>query len=179
MKNLAVLGFLLFLLNPCATLASGIGCTSNGDAVASEGVRTQRQAFNQAIADKDIQAIKSIFHEDVLLVTGTDSDIYSGAEAQLAIWGDDFTRADRAVYVRTPLCIRVSSVAPVALEHGHWRGERVTGAENFAAGSYAAKWRKLDGRWQLESEIFATEACGGDFCAARVGDQQARTKVAQ
>ncbi len=170
MKHLVGITFLLFLLSPVASLASGKDCSNYGDPVAMESVHVQRKAFNQAIADKDLQTIESIFDEDVLLVTGTDSDIYSGADAQLAIWKDDFTRADRAVYVRTPLCIRVSPVAPVALEYGTWRGERLAGADNFAAGSYAAKWRRVDGRWRLESEIFATEDCGGDFCPARVGD---------
>jgi hypothetical protein len=60
----------------------------------------------------------------------------------------------------------VSPVAPVALEYGTWRGERETSTGDFAAGSYVAKWREQNGRWRLESEIFATEACGGGFCPA-------------
>jgi hypothetical protein len=35
-----------------------------------------------------------------------------------------------------------------------------------SAGVYAAKWRRVDGAWLLEAELFATEACGGDFCPA-------------
>jgi ketosteroid isomerase-like protein len=170
MKIFIGAAFLLLLVSPPDTLASGQECMNHGDPVAVENVRMQRHSFNQAIAGKDLQTIKSILDEDVLLVTGTDSDIYSGADAQLEIWSTDFASADRAVYVRTPLCIRVSPVAPVALEYGAWRGERVTGAENFATGSYAAKWRRVDGRWRLEGEIFATESCGGDFCPASVAE---------
>ena len=58
----------------------------------------------------------------------------------------------------------MTPVYPVALEYGTWRGEKPDGAASFAAGSYAAKWRTVDGLWRLESEIFATEDCGGDFC---------------
>jgi len=167
MKNLVGVSLLLALLNPLTTQASGQDCANDGDPAAIDSVRLQRQAFNQAIAGKDLAGIEQILHQNVLLVTGTNSDIYSGAEAQLAIWREDFTDPDRAVYVRTPRCIRVSTIAPVALEYGSWRGERSTREGEFAAGSYAAKWRKLDGGWRLESEIFATEACGGGFCPAR------------
>ena len=171
MKNLVGLTLLLCLLSSTTTLATGKDCVNNGDPDAIKNVHSQRQIFNQAIAEKDLQSIKDIFHEDVILVTGTDSDVFSGADAQLAIWRDDFSSADRAVYVRTPRCIRVSSVAPVALEFGTWRGERLSRAGDFAAGSYAAKWREIDGRWYLESEIFATEACGGGFCPAGIVDE--------
>lgn len=32
------------------------------------------------------------------------------------------------------------------------------------AGSYSAKWRRDDGAWRLEAEIFSTESCGGTYC---------------
>jgi hypothetical protein len=73
------------------------------------------------------------------------------------------------------MCVRVSEAFPVALESGHWRGERqgqadASGAKSFAAGSYAAKWRRVDGTWLLEAELFSTEDCGGDFCPRVDGD---------
>ncbi|MGA9574258.1 MAG: nuclear transport factor 2 family protein [Lysobacterales bacterium] len=170
MKNFICVPLLLALSQPAATLAFDPGCADVGDPAAIENVRTQRQAFNQAIAEEDLQSIEIILHENVLLVTGTDSDIYRGREAQLAIWDDDFGNPDRAVYKRTPACIRVSPVFPIALEYGNWRGERQNRTEDFAAGGYAAKWRRIDGHWRLESEIFSTEACGGDFCPANNDD---------
>jgi ketosteroid isomerase-like protein len=168
MKNILGISLLLTLLNPMTALAFEEGCTNDGDPVAMESVRSLRQTFNQAIAEKDIKAIKDVLHENVLLITGTDSDLYTGVNAQLAIWRDDFAKADRAVYVRAPQCIRVSPVAPVALEYGTWRGERAISTGDYAAGSYAAKWRHENGRWYLESEIFSTEACGGGFCPVKV-----------
>jgi hypothetical protein len=90
MKNLVGLTLLLCLLSSTTTLATGKDCVNNGDPDAIKNVHSQRQIFNQAIAEKDLQSIKNIFHEDVILVTGTDSDVFSGADAQLAIWRDDF-----------------------------------------------------------------------------------------
>ena len=77
------------------------------------------------------------------------------------------SRAGRAG-VNDGLCSRLE-VVPVALETGRWRGEREgqaegSGAECPAAGTCAAKWRRIDGAWLLEAEIFAAEACGGDLC---------------
>lgn len=157
---------LLFLALICLPPLAWSQQCEDQDGAAAAAIKAQRQAFNQAIIDKDIGAIENVLHEQVLLVTGTDSEVFRGAEAQLAIWSDDFTDPDRVVYTRTPQCVRVSAVAPVALETGNWRGVISTRPNDFAAGSYAAKWRNSVTGWRLESEIFATEACGGVFCPA-------------
>jgi ketosteroid isomerase-like protein len=139
-------------------------CENPGDSAAAGQILERRQAFNAAIAQADAAAIESILDENVVLITGTDSDLFLGREAQTALWREDFERPDRAIYVRTGQCVRVSPAAPVALEWGAWRGVSILAEDDFAAGRYAAKWRKQDGDWWLESEIFATEECGGRFC---------------
>lgn len=161
----------LVVLALSAALASSatIACESAGPATAIDAVRAQRAAFNEAIAEKDIEAVAATMHESIILVTGTASEVFMGREAQVSLWQKDFENPRRAVYVRTTDCVRVSEIFPVALETGRWRGEREgqadePGAKSFAAGTYAAKWRLVDGTWLLEAEIFATEACGGDFC---------------
>ncbi|MBK7904356.1 MAG: nuclear transport factor 2 family protein [Proteobacteria bacterium] len=150
-------------------------CKSAGPATAIDAVRVQRAAFNAAIATKDIEAVAATMHDNIILVTGTASEVFTGRAAQLSLWQKDFATTGRAVYVRTTDCVRVSEVFPVALETGHWRGVREgqadgSGARSFAAGVYAAKWRRVDGTWLLESEVFATEVCGGDFCPVDDGD---------
>lgn len=158
-RETPVLGFLLIFVFPA--IAQDCKPASGPDAA---GVSARRAAFNEAIAAKDIEVIADVLADNVILVTGTDSDVYTGRDAQLAIWREDFASRRRAVYVRTPECISVFTVAPIALEYGRWRGERETARENFAAGRYAAKWRRIDGAWRLEAEVYATEACSGDFC---------------
>lgn len=122
-----------------------------------------RQAFNAAIRDADLAAIEAVLAPDVVLVTGTDSDLFQGREAQLAVWRSDFEERanDRMVYVRTPECVERSDLVPIALEHGRWRGEGPAGA--FAAGRYTAKWRR-EGTWRIEAELFMTTTCGGEGC---------------
>ena len=148
-------------------LGSASDCESNGAVADLERIQAQRKAFNQAIVEKDDRAIGNILREDVILLTGTDSDLFADRNAQVAIWQEDFASEERAIYERTAQCVRVSGVAPVAMEYGVWRGQRVADEDSFAAGSYAAKWRKEDGEWRLEAELFSTETCAGDFCPGK------------
>jgi ketosteroid isomerase-like protein len=157
----STLAFLLAFASPA--LADDCNPQSSPDGAE---IFARRTAFNEAIAARDIERIADVLADDVVLVTGTDSVVYAGRDAQLSIWRDDFVDGRRAVFVRTPDCIRVFSVRPIALEYGRWRGEREVARENFAIGRYTAKWRRIDGAWRLEAEVFATEACAGDLCPA-------------
>ncbi|MBC2670508.1 nuclear transport factor 2 family protein [Novosphingobium piscinae] len=121
-------------------------------------IRLRRATFNRALAGGDLAAIGPLLARDVVLVTGTDSAVLAGRKAQLQAWQREFAvpPAARQRYVRTPATITLSAAAPVALEQGAWTctvGEAVT-----AAGSYAAKWRKVDADWVIEAEIFVTLA---------------------
>ncbi|GGY51943.1 nuclear transport factor 2 family protein [Parvularcula lutaonensis] len=133
-----------------AAAAQGFDCSTDHPAAAA------RATFNRAIREKKTGVIKRLLDEDVVLVTGTDSGVISGRDAQLAIWREDFKNPNRIVFQRTPLCIAASKVEPIATEIGRWVGrpERPDGSE--VGGDYTAKWRKVDGRWLLEAEIFTT-----------------------
>lgn len=88
-----------------------------------DAVHAQRAAFNAAIAAEELETIAAVLHENVLLVTGTASEVFSGRAAQVALWGEDFAAGERAVYVRTPECVRVSAEFPVALERVGYRSD--------------------------------------------------------
>lgn len=158
----------------CAALHSAVSfhvsaneksvCTDTGDGKHVSAIRGQRDAFNAAIRTLDINAIEAVLAEDVLLITGTDSDVYTGREAQLDIWRADSESRGRAIYVRTPACVQASPTFPIAMEYGTWHGGESHAASSFALGSYTAKWRLTDGTWLLEVETYMTERCGGSFC---------------
>lgn len=168
-----VLAIALFLsagfVSADTTLAQPLECTNPDDPNAA-AVYAARAAFNQAITEEDIDAIRTVLAEDALLVTGTDSTVFDGRSAQLSIWQTDFEAAERAIYERTATCVSVSLLLPIALETGTWRGVRTDDANDFAAGTYAAKWRNIDGAWRLEAEIYSTESCGGSFCPGAEND---------
>jgi len=147
-----------------ALLSAAAGAADQCDeGLRAEAVEVQRQAFNQAMEAADLERISAVLAEDVVLITGTDSHLFSGRQAQLDLWRGDFASNDRLVYVRTSECIQVSERFPIAHERGRWRGERNEGAD-FAAGLYSAKWRHDGEAWRLEAEVFMTEACSASIC---------------
>ena len=160
-KHIVLLVIASLLAAPSALAQN---CDDSGESVAIESIRQQREVFNQAIEQGDASLIPAVLHEDVILISGSDSDVYEGRNTQVDMWRNDFTDPGRAIYVRTTLCIRVSPTFPIALEQGAWRGVRISSASDTAAGRYSAKWRKVDDAWLLESEVFMTEECTGDFC---------------
>ena len=54
----------------------------------------------------------------------------------------------------------------MASERGRWTGSWTdTDGKISIGGSYFAKWRKLNGRWMVESETYVPETCtGGAYC---------------
>lgn len=114
-------------------------------------IRARRAAFNRALADADLHTIEALLAPGVVLVTGTDSAVLTGRKAQLLAWKREFAAPSPTSYVRTAETIVVSSVEPIAIEHGRWQG-------GGASGAYTAKWRKLAGAWTIEAELYATLA---------------------
>lgn len=121
-------------------------------------IRLRRAAFNRALAEADLAAIGPILAPNAVLVAGTDSGVIAGRKAQIQAWKREFGAQSRIVYVRTPDTVIASSVEPIALEHGKWRGNSSTSGETFVSGDYSAKWRKVGEDWIIEAEIFVTLA---------------------
>ncbi|WP_109261731.1 nuclear transport factor 2 family protein [Hyphobacterium indicum] len=142
--------------------------TACADFAAAGDILAARAAFNTAIAERDPGTIAAILSEDVVLVAASYSDLFLGAEAQLALWQGNFGREDRVIYSRTPDCIILSPLMPLAMEYGHWIGQQEGSPEQGSvSGSYAAKWALDEGGWRLDAETFMTEACEGALCPAR------------
>jgi len=119
-------------------------------------IRNRRAAFNRAIADGDAQAIGPILARDCVMVTGTDSAVIAGRNAQVKVWQRAFASSKRLIYTRLPATITVSPIEPIALEQGEWQGIEQGAAAPAASGLYTAKWREVGGQWIIEAEIFVT-----------------------
>lgn len=143
--------------------ADPLACTAtdNTEVVA---IHHARGAFNRAIAGKDAGTIRTVLSKDVVLVTGTDSSTIVGRDAQAAVWQEDFDADHRAIYVRTPACVSLSPLFPIALEIGTWLGTDTRSQHDTVSGRYSAKWRRTADGWQLEAEVFMTESCSGSYC---------------
>lgn len=127
-------------------------------AAADLAIRLRRASFNQALADRDVNAIAPFLAQNAVLVTGTDSAVLACRKAQLQAWKREFSAPSPTLYLRTTDSIIASPVEPVALEHGQWKGTDTATGHVLASGSYAAKWRLIASLWVIEAEIYLTLA---------------------
>jgi ketosteroid isomerase-like protein len=135
-----------------------------GAAQAEQQIRAQRAAFNRAIAKGDLDAIGAVLADKAQIVTGADSLVFSGKAGELNLWREDLAAPSRGIYLRSPDRISVSPVAPMAMETGHYKGVDSKSAKDWSSGVYSAKWRRIGGKWLVESETYMTTACGGSYC---------------
>lgn len=124
-------------------------------------IRSRRAAFNKAIATSDLAAIGPLLARDCVMLTGTDSAVIAGRFAQVKVWRREFAAPGRDIYVRTPETIQISTVEPIVMEHGIWTAQAPHAPPSggySASGTYAAKWREVQGEWVIEAEVFVTLA---------------------
>ena len=130
----------------------------------SDLIRSAREVFNTAIAEKNAKAIRPLLAPSYHLVTGR-SDQFHGADEEEIRWAELFQSDPTAVYRRTPREITTNEVWGISEELGNWQGEyTINGELVHASGVYAAKWqRTTQGAWVLQAEVFTTinfdEAC--------------------
>ena len=123
----------------------------------SDLIRSARETFNIAIAEKNSKAIRPLLALSYHLVTGR-SDQFHGADEEEIRWADLFQSDPTAIYRRTPREITANEAWGIAEELGNWQGTYTTnGILVNASGVYAAKWqRSTSGAWVLQSEVFTT-----------------------
>ena len=130
----------------------------------TELIRSARERFNLAIAEKNSKGIRPLLAPTYHLVTGR-SDQFHGADEEEIRWTELFQSDPTAVYRRTPREITTNEAWGIAEELGNWQGTyTANGTLVNASGVYSAKWqRTTTGAWVLQTEVFTTinfdEAC--------------------
>lgn len=113
-------------------------------------IRQARQASNAAIARQDVEAIASIWLEDYVVIRGSGS-VEQGKATNVASWKKLFADAPQTRYERIPSEITISKNNPeLAWESGEWKGFNTYSN----GGRYSAQWKKKDGRWMMQAELF-------------------------
>jgi len=128
-------------------------------------IRLRRESSNEAIARHDTAGVGAILAGDVVVVT-SNSVHAAGRDTNVRRFAEQFRTRPDVIYRRTPDEVRVFAPWAMASERGRWTGSW-TDADGkiLIGGSYFAKWRKLDGVWLVESEIYVPETCtGGAYC---------------
>lgn len=131
-------------------------------------IRDSRATSNAAIAKHDTAGIARFWMDDIHITTSTSAQA-SGRGPNLERMAQQFQRRPDTIYVRTPSTIEVFNEWSVASERGEWIG-RWTEPDGKVeiGGTYLAQWRKIDGRWLIQSELYVPTKCkGSSYCAKR------------
>lgn len=128
-------------------------------------IRQLRASSNAAIARHDTGGVGTILATDVVVVT-SNSVHAIGRGTNVQRFADQFRTRPDVVYERSPDEVRVFEPWGMASERGHWTGSWTdTDGKIRIGGSYFAKWRRVNGRWLVESETYVPEQCtGGSYC---------------
>jgi len=160
-KTFLVLGILLMI----GGRVDGQPTTSVAD---ESAIRAARSRSNEAIARHDVAAMAAYWMLDFHVVTSTSAQI-SGREAYAKRMAETFARRPDTVWIRTPATVDVFAPWTVASERGEWTG-RWTESDGVVeiGGTYLAQWRKEDGVWLIQAELFVPTHCRGSaYCAKR------------
>ena len=131
-------------------------------------IRETRARSNDAIAAHDLTGIARAWMPDVHVVSSTSAQT-AGSQANQQRMAGQFELRPDTVYVRTPRTIDVLSAWSVASERGEWTGRwtEPDGALEIG-GTYQAQWRKIDGRWLIQAELYVPTHCrGSKYCERR------------
>lgn len=127
-------------------------------------INAARKAFNKAIAEHDLVAMKKFLAEDYV-ITISDGSIERSRDAHINSFAAHFKQYPDVKYTRNPTGIQTSEAYPLAIEHGTWVGTRTTaGGPLKNGGEYTAAWRRTENGWVIYSELFVALYCDGEGC---------------
>jgi ketosteroid isomerase-like protein len=131
-------------------------------------IREARARSNAAIAAHDVPALAREWMDDVHVLSST-SNQTAGRAANQRRFATQFADRPDTVYVRTPSAIVVYEPWGVAAERGDWTGQWTEPDGAMTIGrTYRAQWRKIDGRWLIQGELYVPTHCRGSrYCSQR------------
>jgi ketosteroid isomerase-like protein len=138
------------------------------DSPAAGEIAAARARSNRAIAAHDIEGISREWMPDIHVVSSTGTQ-HGGVDANARSMQAAFARRPDTRWVRTPHTITVNERWDVASEEGRWVGTWTEPDGPLRiSGTYLAQWRRQNGRWLIQAEVFVPIECsGGAYCARR------------
>jgi len=128
-------------------------------------VRAARARSNAAIANRDTATLIRLASPSYHSVSSRNAHT-NGRDEVGGQWRGQFTAHLDVSYVRTPTAVRVFAPWEMAEETGAWVGYWTEHDGRVEIrGTYTAKWRRIDGAWLLEAEVFTPQSCtGSKYC---------------
>lgn len=128
-------------------------------------IREARARSNAAIRAQDPAAMARLWMDDVHVVRSTGAQV-AGRERNQQRMAQQFATRPDTIYVRQPSAIDLYLPWAMASERGEWtaRWTEPDGAVDMA-GTYMAQWRRIDGVWLIQAEIYVPTRCAGSrYC---------------
>jgi ketosteroid isomerase-like protein len=123
----------------------------NNDANDIATIKAARNASNMAIAKHDIDGISKYWLPDFVQTIGRGISS-TGKDTIVAGWKALFKENKTVSYTRTPSEITIADNGIMAWETGKW-----TAKNSYSkGGNYSAMWRKINGTWMLQAELFVS-----------------------
>jgi uncharacterized protein (TIGR02246 family) len=128
-------------------------------------IREARARSNAAIRAHDPAAMARLWMDDVHVVRSTGTQV-AGRERNQQRMAQQFASRPDTIYVRQPSAIDVYLPWAMASERGNWTA-RWTESDGTVdmAGTYMAQWRRVDGVWLIQAELYVPTSCtGSKYC---------------
>ena len=131
-------------------------------------IREARARSNAAIRAHDPAAMARLWMDDVHVVRSTGAQV-AGRELNQQRMAQQFATRPDTIYVRQPVAVDVYLPWAMASERGDWtaRWTEPDGTVDMA-GTYMAQWRRIDGVWLIQAELYVPRRCAGSkYCSQR------------
>jgi len=114
-------------------------------------IKTSRASSNAALARHDIDGMSKYWLPDFVQTIGRGTSL-TGKDTIISAWKKLFSTNSKVLYVRSPINITIGNNGIMAWETGIW-----TAKNSYSnGGNYSAMWRKIDGTWKLQAELFVS-----------------------
>ncbi|KIO76337.1 hypothetical protein TH53_15385 [Pedobacter lusitanus] len=112
-------------------------------------IQKARANSNQAILNADAAGVARYWMDDIVVISGEGGQ-YAGKKVLLEVFTEMF-EVSPPVFERIPATITIGDSGVLAWETGCWNYK----TEKFR-GNYAAMWRRINGEWLTQSELFVS-----------------------
>ncbi|WP_205622149.1 YybH family protein [Aestuariibacter salexigens] len=138
----------------CLLIATSLSVSAQSD---EEQIRAVRHASNQALKSLDESLNMTYLSDDVLITTG--AGVLLSGKQSLQEYIDQLSNKAPMFWIRDTEELVVNKPRGLAWEQGVWRGYMADDLEQntvIVHGKYAAQWKKTNGKWLIQSQLFVT-----------------------
>ncbi len=112
-------------------------------------IQLARQNSNTAILNHNVAGVAQYWMNDVIVISGEGGQ-YIGKKLLVEVFTDMFAK-NPPVFERIPSVITIGDSGVLAWETGVWNYK----TDKFR-GNYSAMWRRIRGKWLIQSELFVS-----------------------